>query len=82
MIINEEGKFIEDCKPEIAVVDGDTRQVLDVVHDNCIFASHDEEGNTIGLTEEQLSVVLRELKMDGSLIYPDGKEYVTRMLFI
>jgi hypothetical protein len=82
VIINDEGKFIEDCKPEIAIVDGDTKQVLDVVHGNCIFASHDEEGNTIGLTEEQLSVVLRELKMDGSLMYPDGKEYVTRMLFI
>jgi hypothetical protein len=82
MIINEEGKFIEDCKPEIAIVDSNTKQVLDVVHGNCIFASHDEEGNATGLNEKQLSIVMRELKMDGSLMYPDGKEYVTRMLFI
>ena len=82
MIINEEGKFIEDCKPEIAVVDGETKNVLDVVHGNCIFASHDEEGETIGLTEKQIKIVLRELKMDGALTYPNGKTYVTRMLFI
>ena len=82
IIINDEGKFIEDCKPAVAVVDGVTRQVLDVVRGNCIFASHDDEGETIGLTEEQLAVVLEELKMDVTLTYPDGKEFVTRLLFI
>ena len=82
VIINEEGKFIEDCKPEIAIVDGETKQVLDVVHGNCIFASHNEEGDTIGLTEEQLAIVLQELKMDVVLTYPNGKEFVTRLLFV
>lgn len=82
VIINEEGKFIEDCKPEIAIVDGETKQVLDVVHGNCIFASHNEEGDTIGLTEKQLAIVLQELKMDVTLTYPNGKEFVTRLLFV
>lgn len=82
IIINEEGKFIEDCKPEIAIVDGETKQVLDVVHGNCIFASHNEEGDTIGLTEKQLAIVLQELKMDVTLTYPNGKEFVTRLLFV
>lgn len=83
VIINEEGKFIEDCKPQIAIVDGETKQILDVVHGNCIFASHNEEGDTIGLTEEQMNVVIKELQMDVTLTYEDkGKEFVTKLLFV
>ena len=82
VIINDEGKYIEGLKPEIAIVDGKTKQVLDVVMGNCIFASHDDEGETIGLTEEQLAVVLKELKMDVTLAYTDGKEHTTRLLLV
>jgi hypothetical protein len=82
VIINDEGKFIEDCKPEIAIVDGETKQVLDVVHGNCIFASHNEEGDTTGLTEEQMKVVMQELKMDVVLTYPNNKEFMTKLLFV
>ena len=82
VIINEEGKFIDDCKPEVAIVDGETKRVLDVVMGNCIFASHNEEGDTTGLTEEQMKVVMQELKMDVTLAYQDGKEYVTKLLFV
>ena len=82
VIINDEGKFIEDCKPQIAIVDGETKQILDVVHGNCIFASHDEEGETIGLTKEQMKVVMQELQMDVVLTYKDNKSYVTKLLFV
>lgn len=82
VIINEEGKFIEDCKPEIAIVDGETKQILDVVHGNCIFASHDEEGETTELTEEQMKVVMRELQMDVVLTYQNDKKYLTKLLFV
>lgn len=82
VIINEEGKFIEDCKPEITIVDGETKQILDVVHGNCIFASHDEEGETTALNEKQMKVIMRELQMDVVLSYPDGETYVTKVLFI
>lgn len=82
VIINDEGKFIEDCKPSIAIIDGETKQILDVVHGNCIFASHNEEGETTGLTKEQMKVVMQELKMDVTLAYQDGKEYVTKLLFV
>ena len=81
-IINEEGKFIEDCKPSIAIIDCITRQIVDVVHGNCIFVSHDDEGETIELTEEQIAVVLEELEMDIALAYNDGNKYITRALFI
>jgi hypothetical protein len=81
IIINEEGKFIEGCKPEIAIVT-EAGQVADVIHGNCIFASHNEEGDTIGLTEKQIKIVMRELKMDGTLMYSNGEEYITKMLFI
>ena len=81
VIINEEGKFIESLRPEIAVVDRLTGQILDVIIGNCIFASHDEDGEMIALTEEQYKIVMEELQMGAFLGYK-GKEYVTKVLYI
>lgn len=82
VIINEEGKYIEGLKPEIAVVDGQTKQVLDVVFGNCVFASHDVEGNTIALNDKQIKIVMQELQMDITLTYPNGKEFEVKALFV
>lgn len=83
IIINEEGKFIDGLKPEIAVVDSKAKQILDVINGNCIFVSHDEEGNTTELNEEQVKIVMQELQMDVVLTYPDvEKEFVTKLLFV
>lgn len=82
-IINEEGKYIEGLRPEIAMIDGKTSQILDVVYGSCIFASHDEHGETISLNDEQIKVVMEELKNDVTLTYQDsGKEVVVKALFI
>lgn len=82
-IINEEGKFIEGLKPEIALIDSNTKKILDVVYGNCIFASHDNEGNTIGLNDKQIKVVKQELQMDVTLTFQDvGKEFIVKALFI
>lgn len=82
-IINEEGKYIEGLKPEIALIDGNTNKVLDIVYGNCIFASHDEHGETISLNEEQIKIVMEELKNDVTLTFQDnGKEVVVKALFI
>ena len=81
IIINEEGKFIEGLRPEIAVIKGN--QVLDVVYGNCIFASHDHEGNTIELNEEQKQIVKEALKTEVILTSPSTeKQYITKALFI
>ena len=50
IIINEEGKLIDGLKAEIAIVSEEHGNILDIVYGNCIFASHDDEGNTVGLT--------------------------------
>lgn len=82
-IINEEGKFIEGLKPEIALIDSNTKKILDIVYGNCIFASHDKEGNTIGLNDKQIKVVMQELQMDVTLTYQDsGKEFIVKALFL
>lgn len=62
IIINEEGKLIEGLKPEIAVIKNGTNNILDLVYGTCIFASHDEQGNTVSLTEEQIEIIKSELK--------------------
>lgn len=83
VIINEEGKFIEGLKPEIALVDGETKSILDIVYGNCIFASHDEEGNTIGLNDEQIKIIMEELQMNVLLSYKNNeKEFVAKALFL
>lgn len=82
VIINDEGKFIDGLKPEIAVIYGETGRVLDVVYGNCIFASHDDEGNTTALTEEQKKVVMEELKTEVILTYENGKKTFAKALFI
>ena len=63
IIINDEGKYIDGLKPEIAVIGGETNAILDIVYGNCIFASHDVEGNTIELNKEQIKIVEKELSL-------------------
>ena len=82
-IINEEGKFIDGLKPEIAIIKKETNSILDVVYGNCIFASHNKEGNTIELNEEQKQIVKDKLKMDVLLKEPNkDKHYLVKALFI
>ncbi len=62
IIINDEGKFIEGLNPEIAIVRKRDNQIVDIVYGNCIFASHDEQGETVSLNDEQIKVITEELK--------------------
>ena len=83
IIINEEGKFIEGLRPEIAVVGREHGSVLDIVYGNCIFASHDNIGNTTALNDEQINLIKKELKMEVMLHNKDeDKHFMTRVLFI
>ena len=83
IIINEEGKYIDGLTPEIAVVRTGTNQILDIVYGNCIFASHDEEGNTTALNDEQIKIVMEELETDVLLTdSKKGKNYLVKVLFV
>lgn len=81
VIINDEGKFIEGLRAEIAIVKDGTNEVLDVVMGNCIFASHNDEGDTVSLTDEQIAIVRNELKMEAVLTV-NGKSGIAKVLFI
>ena len=81
VIINDEGKFIEGLRAEIAIVKDGTNEVLDVVMGNCIFASHNDEGDTVSLTDEQIAIVQNELKMEAVLTV-NGKSGIAKVLFI
>lgn len=83
VIINEEGKLIDGMKAEIAIVDEKSGSILDIVYGNCIFASHDEAGETIGLTEKQMQVVSEELETVIELMNKRTlEEFEVRVLFI
>lgn len=82
-IINEEGKLIEGLKPEIAIVNEEKGVILDIVYGNCIFASHDEKGETIGLTEKQMQIVTEELETVIELMNKKTfEDFEVRVLFI
>ena len=83
IIINEEGKLIEGLKPEIAIVDEEKGNILDIIYGNCIFASHNEEGETIGLNETQIQIVTEELETVIELMSKKTFEtFDVRALFI
>ena len=83
IIINEEGKLIEGLKPEIAIVDEEKGNILDIVYGNCIFASHNEEGETIGLNETQIQIVTEGLETVIELMSKKTFEtFDVRALFI
>lgn len=83
VIINEEGKLIDGLKPEIAIVNEKQGNILDLVYGNCIFTSHDDEGETVGLTEEQIKVVTEELETVVELMNKrDLETFEVRVLFI
>ena len=71
IIINEEGKILE--LPMTALVTDGT-SIVDVICGNVIFASTDDDGNTIGLTPEQITIVENLPKTMMGLQIPFRKE--------
>ena len=61
MIINEEGK-VNRLQPQLAIYQDN--KIVDVICGNIIFASANEDGDTIGLTDEQIEIVKEVLKYD------------------
>ena len=78
VIINEEGKFMS-LEPQIAVLERGTNRILDLVVGTCIFASHDDEGETVGLTDKQIKVIKDELQREA--VMSDMKT-VLKVLFM
>lgn len=63
--VNEEGKILN-LKPSIALTQND--EILDLIHGNVLFASVDEEGETIGLNEEQIEIITKHLNNSKKLV--------------
>ena len=83
MVINEEGKYIEGLKPEIAVISKEGNVVLDLVMGSCVFVSHDDAGNTVDLNDKQIEIVMEELKLQTELYNPkEETSFITRALFV
>lgn len=82
IIINEDGKYIDGLKPEIAVMT-ESGNIYDIIYGNCIFASHDNVGNTVELTDKQIEVVTEKLKAVAELIHKDtGERMTVKALFV
>lgn len=62
IIINEEGK-LDGLDPSIAVIDKETNETLDLLVGNVLFTGFTEEGETIGLTDEQISIIRNTLRI-------------------
>lgn len=60
MWIDEEGKF-KDYKPTFALCDND-HNVIDVIFGNCVFTRFDDQGETLGLDQEDIEYIGSWLK--------------------
>ena len=62
--VNEEGKFDSACTANFMIFDGQ-----DCVMGPVVFTSHDDEGNTTGLSDAQLAFVLKFLRQVPQSIF-------------
>ena len=73
IFVDDEGLLKADPKTTLIITDKENRmKVLTALVGNLIFVSHDDEGNTIGLTDNQIKFIEDHLKQ---LFYfsPNGK---------
>lgn len=82
VIINDEGKFIEGLKPSIIVLQNGTNRTLDVIMGNCVFVSHDTEGNTIELNEKQIDIILNVLEYVTDVTDKENNTHTVRILYV
>lgn len=74
MWINEEGKFRSDFLPSFALMhDG---SLYDVIMGPCVFSKYNDEGETLGLSLNEMNVVIDWLNNQqiGGLISKDSQE--------
>ena len=77
IIINDEGKLIG-LDPNIAMIHKE--KVVDMLVGNVIFASHDGDGNTIGLNPDQIIFITNHLQGPCRVVLKDGNELPTIIL--
>ena len=78
MVINEEGKFVHDFDPEIAIINKN-RDVMDVIYGPCVFTSYDSDGNTTAINDDQIKILESVLDFVGVLYTSDGKTNFVRL---
>lgn len=72
MWINEEGKFRSDFEPVFALMHDNI--LYDVIVGPCLFTSFNDDGDTLGLTDDEVNIVIQylsELDVVG-LVNKDG----------
>lgn len=62
---DDEGLFKEDNNPSILTYDGDT--LVEQIVGNVFIVSHNDEGETISLTDEEIKVVLDQVRQVSKL---------------
>lgn len=69
--LNEEGLLEQLSVNVLTVADG---QVLHTIVGNVFFAGHNDEGETIGLTDQQIAWLKVKMQPVGEVGYTDGRE--------
>jgi hypothetical protein len=63
LILNEEGK-LDGLRRNLLLIDANDR-MFDVAVGNILFCAHDEYGETIGLTDEQIETAIKYCQKNG-----------------
>lgn len=72
--VNDEGRVIG-LEPSIIIVDGS--QMIDFIVGTCVFASHNDNGDTIGLNKEQVLFIQKNIFNNFCIVELMGKEPTT-----
>ena len=75
VIINEEGKINDKCEMVIAL--NHNGRIIDILFGNIVFASSNKEGETVGLTKKQMTIVNEVLSLS---LLTDEKEPEKRIM--
>ena len=70
---DDNGMLVESPKYSLVEVDDKTGEIKYGVFGNVIFAGHDDDGNTIGLTDEQMAFITDHLKIAGYARYGNDR---------
>lgn len=80
--VNEEGK-LKSLPPNFAIIRKDDDELLDIVMGDIIITSADEEGNTVGLTDEELQVLKVYFNFnEGIMINNNPNLTVNKIMFV
>lgn len=81
IFVNDEGKLME-LYPNILVIDSETEKLVDYLAGDVIFLAYNDKGESLGLSEEQLDIINKEVFTDSCALTRDEEIFICNVIRI